>query len=189
MKKVLIVLGVIVVLGLMVLGMYVSSYNRLVTLNESINGEWAQVENQLQRRSDLIPNLVNTVKGYAKHEKGIFENIADARAKLAGAATVPEKIKANQQLDGALSRLLMIVEQYPDLKANQNFIRLQDELAGTENRIAVARMRYNDIIRSYNILIRRFPSNIVAAISGFSKNDAYYKAEEKAKETPKVNFE
>ncbi len=119
MKKVLVVLGVIVVLGLMVLGIYVSNYNRLVTLNESINGEWAQVENQLQRRGDLIPNMVNTVKGYAKHEKEVFENIADARAKLAGAKTVPEKINANQQLDSALSRLLMIVEQYPDLKANQ----------------------------------------------------------------------
>ncbi|MFA5779549.1 MAG: LemA family protein [Elusimicrobiota bacterium] len=188
MKKVWIVLGIIVVLVLMVVGTFVGNYNKLVTLSESITGQWAQVENQLQRRNDLIPNLVKTVKGYVKHEKEVFTHIADARAKLAGAKTISEKIKANQGLDGAISRLLVIVENYPVLKANENFIRLQDELAGTENRIAVERMRYNDVVRGYNILIKRFPSNIVASFTGFEKKDAYFKAEESAKETPEVEF-
>ena len=188
MKKVWIVLGIIVVLVLMLIGTFVGNYNRLVTFSESINGQWAQVENQLQRRNDLIPNLVKTVKGYAKHENEIFTHIADARAKLAGAKTIGEKIKANQELDGAISRLLVIVENYPILKANENFIRLQDELAGTENRIAVERMRYNEVVRSYNILIKRFPSNIVASFTGFEKKDSYFKSEEAAKEVPKVEF-
>ncbi|MFH0948496.1 MAG: LemA family protein [Elusimicrobiota bacterium] len=187
-KKVWIILGIIVLLVLMLVGTYVGNYNRLVTFSESINGQWAQVENQLQRRNDLIPNLVTTVKGYVKHEKEVFTHIADARAKLAGAKTIGEKINANQELDGAISRLLVIVENYPVLKANENFIRLQDELAGTENRIAVERMRYNDVVRDYNILIKRFPSNIVASFTGFEKKDSYFKAEEAAKEVPKVEF-
>ena len=188
MKKGWIILGIIVLVVLIMVGTFVSNYNRLVTLNESIDGQWAQVENQLQRRNDLIPNLVKTVKGYMVHEREVFTYIADARAKLAGAKTTNEKIKANQVLDGALSRLLVIVERYPDLKANQNFIRLQDELAGTENRVAVERMRYNEVVRGYNILIRRFPSNVVASMTGFSKKDVYFKAEEGAKEVPKVEF-
>jgi LemA protein len=166
----------------------VGIYNRLVTFNESIQGQWAQVENQLQRRNDLIPNLVNTVKGYAKHEKDVFEYVADARAKLAGAKTVNEKIGASQQMDSALSRLLMVVEQYPQLRANENFVRLQDELAGTENRIAVARQRYNETVLAYNITLQRFPGNIVAGMFGFQKKDVYFKAQEAARQVPNVQF-
>lgn len=188
MKKVLIVLGVMAVGLLIVGGMGVGYYNKMVSLNESVTNEWSQVENQLQRRNDLIPNLVNTVKGYAKHEKEVFEHVADARSKLAGAKTIPEKISANQAMDSALSRLLVIVEQYPALKANENFARLQDELAGTENRISVARYRYNEIVRDYNVTIKRFPGNIIASMTGFEKKDVYFKAEEGAKQAPKVEF-
>jgi len=184
MKAIWIVFAVIVVIGITAVG----SYNRFVTLNESIKGAWAQVDNQLQRRNDLIPNLVNTVKGYAKHEKDIFEDVANARAKLAGASTVNDKIKANQSMDSALSRLLAIAENYPQLKANENFIRLQDELAGTENRIAVERMRYNEIVLAYNVSIKRFPGNILASIFKFEDKDVYFKPEAKAKEVPKVDF-
>lgn len=188
MKKVWIVLGIAALFVIVLASIFVGKYNALVTMNESIGGQWAQVENVLQRRNDLIPNLVRTVQGYAKHEKKVFTRIADARKELAGAKTVSEKIKANQSMDGALARLLVVVERYPDLKASNNFLRLQDELAGTENRIAVERMRYNDIVRDYNILIKRFPGNIVAAMTGFVKKDAYFKADEKAKEVPEVNF-
>lgn len=188
MKKVWIVLGIVLLLVVILVGTFVGKYNALVTFNESIDGQWAQVENQYQRRNDLIPNLVKTVKGYMKHEKEVFTHIADARAQLAGAKTVGEKIKANQMMDGALSRLLVVVERYPDLKASNNFIRLQDELAGTENRVAVERMRYNEVVRGYNILIKRFPSNVVASMFNFEKKDAYFKAEEKAKEVPNVEF-
>jgi LemA protein len=146
------------------------------------------VESQLQRRNDLIPNLVNTVKGYAKHEKDVFTAIADARSRLAGASTVNEKVKANEQMDSALARLLVVVEQYPNLKANENFIRLQDELAGTENRIAVERQRYNNSVLAYNTMIKSFPGNIIASMTGFSPRDVYFKAEEGAKQAPKVNF-
>jgi LemA protein len=184
MKTIWIVLAVIVVIGLTAVG----SYNRFVTLNESIKGAWAQVDNQLQRRNDLIPNLINTVKGYAKHEKTIFEDVANARARLAGAATVGDKIKANQSIDSALSRLLAIAENYPQLKANENFVRLQDELAGTENRIAVERMRYNEVVLAYNVSIKRFPGNILASIFKFTEKDEYFKPEAKAKEVPKVDF-
>ena len=189
MKKGLVVLGVIVLLVLIIIGTYVSNYNKLVSLNESISSSWAQVENQFQRRLDLIPNLINTVKGYMKHEKEVFENVANARAKLAGAKTIDDKVKSANEFEGALSRLLAIAENYPQLKANENFMRLQDELAGTENRIAVERMRYNEIVRAYNIMTVRFPGNIVASISGFQKKDIYFKAEEKAKGVPKVSFE
>jgi LemA protein len=188
MKAFWIVLGVVVLLGIIIIGTAVSSYNNLVTLNESVTASWAQVENQLQRRNDLIPNLVNTVKGYAAHEKEIFEKLAEARAQLGGAKTVGEKIKANNEIEGALSRLLMVVENYPNLKANENFIRLQDELAGTENRIAVERMRYNEVVQAYNITIRSFPSNIIAGMFNFQKKDVYFKAEEAAKTVPKVSF-
>lgn len=188
MKKGLVVLGVIIFLLLIIIATYVGNYNRLVTLDESINSSWAQVENQLQRRLDLIPNLINTVKGYMKHEKEVFEYLADARAKLAGAKTIGDKVKLSNEFESALSRLLAIAESYPNLKANENFLRLQDELAGTENRIAVERMRFNETIRAYNILIKRFPSNIVARFSGFQKKDIYFKAKEEAKEVPKVAF-
>jgi len=188
MKNVLIGLGIVALVLVVMVGGIVGIYNRLVSYNESIQGYWAEVENQLQRRNDLIPNLVNSVKGYAKHEKDVFTYVADARAKLAGARTVNEKIAASQQLDGALSRLLMVVEQYPQLKANENFIRLQDELAGTENRIAVARQRYNEIVLAYNITLKRFPGNIIAAFFNFEKKDVYYKAPEAAKAVPQVQF-
>ncbi|MGA2091316.1 MAG: LemA family protein [Endomicrobiales bacterium] len=188
MKTVWIVLGIIVVVVLMVGGWWMSGYNRFVGLRENVKAQWAQVENQMQRRNDLIPNLVNTVKGYAKHEKEIFEYIAAARAQLAGARTVGEKIAANQTMDSALSRLLVIVEQYPNLKANENFIRLQDELAGTENRLAVERQRYNESVQEYNITLQQFPAMIIARLSGFEKNNDYFKAEAAAKQTPKVEF-
>ena len=188
MKKGWIILGVIVVLIIGLVGSFIGNYNRFVTLDEAIKASWSQVENQLQRRNDLIPNLVNTVKGYAKHEKGVFDDVANARAKLAGAATINDKAKASGELDGALSRLLAIAENYPQLKANENFMRLQDELAGTENRIAVERMRYNEVVMEYNVLIKRFPGNIVAGFTGFKGKEIYFKAEEAAKAVPKVSF-
>ncbi|OGS20526.1 MAG: LemA family protein [Elusimicrobia bacterium RIFOXYA2_FULL_39_19] len=188
MKKGWIILGSVVAVIVIIAGMYVSYYNRFVSLDEGITGAWAQVENQYQRRLDLIPNLVNSVKGYAKHEKELFTNIADARAKLAGAKTTNDKAKATGELDGAISRLLMIAENYPQLKANENFIRLQDELAGTENRIAVERQRYNQLVQSYNVLVKSFPSKIVASMAGRTPKEAYFKSEEAAKTVPNVNF-
>ena len=188
MKKLLIVLGVLAAVVILVVTSCIGMYNRMVTLNESITGSWAEVDNQLQRRNDLIPNLVSTVKGYASHEKEVFENIAAARAKLAGAQTIKEKIGASQDMDSALSRLLMVVENYPNLKANENFIRLQDELSGTENRIAVARQRYNEVVLTYNVVIQRFPGSIIASYGHFEKKDVYYKAEAAAKQVPKVSF-
>lgn len=188
MKKIWVVL-IIVALALLVFGSAcVSKYNQLISLDESIQGAWAQVENVLQRRNDLIPNLVNTVKGYATHEREIFENIAQARGMLAGAKTINEKVQANLTMDSALGRLLAISENYPDLKANQNFLALQDELAGTENRIAVERMRYNEIVRQYNIFLKQFPNNLLASMTGFKEKDVYFKAAEGAKEVPKVSF-
>ena len=188
MTRFWIALGALAAIVLLIASVYVASYNRLVTLNESIDAQWAQIDNQLTRRADLIPNLVNVVKGYAKHEKDLFMYVADARTKLAGAKTMGEKMQANQMMDTALSRLLAIAENYPNLKANENFIRLQDELAGTENRVAIERMRFNEIVRDYNIMIRRFPSNIVASLSNFKQRDQYIKAEEKSKAVPKVEF-
>ena len=183
MKKILIVVAVLAVIVMSIMG----SYNGLVSANENVTGKWSQVENQLQRRSDLIPNLVNTVKGYAKHENDIFTNVANARAKLAGASTVADKAAANGELSNALSRLLAISENYPDLKANTNFAQLQDELAGTENRLAVARKDYNDAAQAFNTKIKSFPANLYAGMFGFSAKD-YFKADEGAKAAPKVNF-
>jgi len=183
----------IIIAGLILLSYsYVKGkYNAFVTLDENVKKQWSQVENVLQRRADLIPNLVSTVKGYAAHEKGIFENVASARARLAGAIgsnDVKGAVAANSQLTGALSRLLAIVENYPDLKANQNFLELQRELAGTENRIAIERKRYNDAVNMYNVMIRRFPNNLFAAMFNFTKNDNYFKAAPGKKEVPKVDF-
>jgi LemA protein len=188
MKQVGIVLVILVLLALIVGGMYVSSRNQMVTLNETVKSDWAQVDVVLQRRSDLIPNLVETVKGYAAQEQIVYDDIAKARAALGGAQTPQDKIAANGQLDGALSRLLVIVENYPQLKSNENFLRLQDELAGTENRIAVERKRYDDAIQDYNTFIGRFPANIFAGWAGFKRNDAYFAAPEASRAVPKVQF-
>lgn len=182
-----IVLGIVIILLLTIISSIVSTYNSLVTVSENIDSKWAQVENNLQRRADLIPNLVETVKGYASQEKEIFTAIAEARSKLIGATGVDETAEANNELSGALSRLLALTESYPELKSDKNFIALQDELSGTENRIAVARKDYNDAVQSYNTKIKRFPTNIVAGIFGFDKRQ-YFEANESSKEVPKVQF-
>jgi len=166
---------------------YVSTRNRLVSQEQELEGSWAEVDNQLQRRYDLIPNLVETVKGYAAQEESIFVQIAEARSKLAGAGSVAETAEASNGMESALSRLLVVVENYPELKSNENFIRLQDELAGTENRLAVARKRYNDVVQSFNRAILMFPANIVAENLGLVKQD-YFEIDAIAKENPKVEF-
>ena len=188
MKQVALVLAVLLILGLLVGGMYVSRRNEMVALNETVRSDWAQVDVVLQRRADLIPNLVETVKGYAAQEQTVFHDIAEARAALLGAHTPAEKIAANGQLDGALGRLLLIVENYPQLKSNENFLRLQDELAGTENRIAVERKRYDDALQAYNTYIGLFPNYIFAGWAGFQRNNAYFGASEASRQTPKVQF-
>ena len=167
---------------------YVGHRNEMVRKKETINAAWSQVDVVLQRRADLIPNLVETVKGYAAQEQKVFGDIAAARAALIGAKTPEGKIAANNQLDGALGRLLVVVENYPQLRSDQNFLRLQDELAGTENRIAIERRRYNETVQDYNTYINLFPNNIVASLSGFTRDDAYFKTEEGARQAPKVNF-
>ena len=188
MKILLIVLGVLLLLGLM-FGMQVKNvYNDLYAQRESINGQWAQVDVTLQRRADLIPNLVETVKGFAKQEKGIMEAVANARAGLLSARGPQERIEANGRLDTALGRLLLVVENYPNLKSNENFLRLQDELAGSENRIAVERRKYNEGVQRYNTSIGLFPSNVVASMFGFQRNNAYFKTEPIARQAPKVAF-
>jgi LemA protein len=187
-KKALIIAGVIVLIVVISFySMFQGSYNTFVSLDEGVKSAWAQVENQLQRRYDLIPNLVETVKGYAKQEKDVLVEVTNARAKVGGAGNVPDKIAANNELSSALSRLLVVVERYPDLKSNQNFIRLQDELAGTENRISVERRRYNEAVQSYNVAVRSFPGNIVASIFGFAKAD-FFEAPAAAKAAPQVKF-
>ena len=186
-KTLLIVVIVLVVIILIPFSYLRGTYNSLVTMDESVKGAWAQVENQLQRRYDLIPNLVETVKGYAKQEREVFVQVTEARAKVGGAASIPDKIGANNQLTGALSRLLLVVERYPELKSNTNFIRLQDELAGTENRIAVERRRYNETVKAYNIKIRRFPTNLVAGMFGFEKA-TFFEVPKERQEAPKVKL-
>jgi len=188
MKIGVIVLVVVAVIALLVGGAYVSSRNQMVTKNEAVKSAWAQVDVVLQRRADLIPNLVETVKGFAAQEQTVFHDIASARAALLGAKTPSDKIAANGQLDGALGRLLLIVENYPQLKSNENFLRLQDELAGTENRIAVERKRYNDTLQDYNTYVGLFPNNIFARWAGFPRNNAYFTATESSREAPKVQF-
>jgi LemA protein len=188
MKVGIIVLIVIVVLLFIFGSTFVSHRNEMVRKREAVNAAWAQVDVVLQRRSDLIPNLVETVKGFATHEEKVFGDIAAARAAMAGAKNPQEKIAANGQLDSALSRLLVVVENYPQLRSNENFLRLQDELAGTENRIAIERRRYNETVQDYNTYISLFPNNIVASFSGFTRNDAYFKTDEGARQAPKVNF-
>jgi LemA protein len=188
MGKGLIVVIILALIALVVFGQYVSVRNTLVTKNEAVKAAWSQVDIVLQRRADLIPNLVETVKGYAKQEQTVFGDIAKARSALLSAGSPSEKIAANNQLDGAIGRLLAIAENYPQLKSNENFLRLQDELAGTENRIAVERKRYNDALQDYNTYILKFPNNIFASSAGFKPNDAYFKAAEGSREVPKVNF-
>ena len=189
-KTILITLGVILLLIAAAIGSFIGTYNQLQTLDETVNSQWAQVENQLQRRSDLIPNLVNTVKGYASHEKSIFIGVADARAKLSGAVKggdLKSINKANADFSGSLSRLLAIAENYPQLKADRNFIALQDEIAGTENRLAVARKDYNESVKGINAIIRTFPTSIIASISGV-KSREYFEVEEGKTAVPDVKF-
>jgi LemA protein len=188
MTKGLIAIAVLVIIVLIVFGQYVAVKNTLVSKNEGVKAAWSQVDIVLQRRADLIPNLVETVKGYAQQEQTVFGDIAKARSTLLSAGTPQEKIAANQQLDGALGRLLLIVENYPQLKSNENFLRLQDELAGTENRIAVERKRYNDALQDYNTYVQQFPNSFFANIAGFKPNEAYFAATEGSREAPKVNF-
>src|SRR6266566_9031362 len=188
MKILLVVLGVVLLVGLMFGGKFVSVRNELAVQNEAIAGAWAQVDVALQRRADLIPNLVSTVKGFATHEQQVIDSVTAARAALGGARNPQEKIAANSQLDSAISRLLVIAENYPNLKSDQNFLRLQDELAGTENRIAVERRKYNEVVQRYNTDIEIFPKNIAASMFGFHRNDAYFKAEGASREAPKVKF-
>jgi LemA protein len=188
MSKGLIVVIVLVLIALFVFSQYVSVRNTAVAKDQAVKAAWSQVDIVLQRRADLVPNLVETVKGYAQQEVTVFGDIAKARSALLSAGTPQEKIAANQQLDGALGRLLVIVENYPQLKSNENFMRLQDELAGTENRIAVERKRYNDTLQDYNTYVLQFPNNIFAGWAGFHKNDAYFAAAEGSREAPKVNF-
>src|ERR1700688_4084444 len=188
MSKGLIVLVVLVVIVLLVFGQYVGVRNQLVAKDQAVKAAWSQVDIVLQRRADLIPNLVETVKGYAQQEVTVFGDIAKARSALLSAQTPSDKIAANQQLDGALGRLLLIVENYPQLKSNENFLRLQDELAGTENRIAVERKRYNDALQDYNTFVGLFPNNIFAGWAGFQRNNAYFAAPESSREAPKVQF-
>jgi LemA protein len=163
------------------------SYNKFTTQEEAIKAQWAQVQNQLQRRNDLIPNLVNTVKGYAAHEAGVFKEVADARSRLLGAKSPEETIQAANQQTAALGRLLAVAEAYPQLKADQQFMRLMDELAGTENRIATERMRYNDLVRDYNTQRNKFPSNITAKMFKF-KEYPYWEVPAEARQVPKVSF-
>jgi len=186
-KTALIVIGVVILLVLIPFSYLKGTYNSLVQMDEGIKGAWAQVENQLQRRYDLIPNYVETVKGYAKHEKEVLMGVTEARSKVAGAGTIGEKIAANNQLSSALARLLVVVERYPDLKANTNFIRLQDELAGTENRIAVERRRFNEAVKALNARIRTFPTNLIAGMFNFEKG-TYFEVPEEKQKAPKVKF-
>ena len=186
--KALILVFVIIVLLFAVGGSYISAKNQMVAKNETVKSAWSQVDVVLERRADLIPNLVETVKGYAKQEQTVFGDIAKARSTLLSAANPSEKIAANQQLDGAIGRLLAIVENYPQLHSNENFLRLQDELAGTENRIAVERKRYNDVLQDYNTYIGQFPNSIWANMAGFKRNEAYFAASESSRQVPKVDF-
>jgi len=203
MKKGLLFAGigcfaVIVIIGIILVSMYINTYNKIVTLEEEVNGSWAQVQNMYQRRFDLIPNLVETVKGYAAHEKETFQAVTEARAKAGGVMNVSEEVlndpalfqkfqQAQNSLGGALQRLLVTMERYPELKANQNFIRLQDELAGTENRIAVERKRFNDQVKIFNQTIRRFPASIIAGMMSV-QTKPFFEAPQEAAQAPKVEF-
>lgn len=198
LKKFAIIAGIILVVALILYNFFAGNYNKMVALDESVNSAWSQVENQYQRRFDLIPNLVSTVKGYASHESQVFDQVAQARSRAGGIVKVDSSIlddsaklaeyqKIQNELGASLQRLLAVSENYPQLKANQNFLALQDELSGTENRIAVERKRFNDIVRSYNSFIRRFPQSIIANMNGFEKK-AYFEADSSAATAPSVSF-
>jgi LemA protein len=188
MKIAIGLLVVILIIALMFGGMFVGRRNEMVRKNETVKNAWSQVDVVLQRRADLIPNLVETVKGMAAQEQQVFGDIAAARSRLLSANTPQDKIAANNQLDGAIGRLLAVVENYPQLRSNENFLRLQDELAGTENRIAVERRRYNETVQDYNTYISLFPNSLIAGMSGFHRNDAYFQASEGSREAPRVQF-
>ena len=188
MKIALIVLAVLLISALMLGSSFIGRRNQMAVKREAVNAAWAQVDVVLQRRADLIPNLVETVKGFAAQEQTVFGEIAKARAAYLSAGTPAEKIEANGQLDRAMVKFLAVTENYPQLKSNENFLRLQDELAGTENRIAVERRRYNETVQDYNTFIALFPNSLVASMSGFARNDAYFKTEEGARAVPKVSF-
>lgn len=187
MKKSTIVIIVVVVILVAIIASLVSNYNGVVSLSEEVDNKFATIDTMLQRRADLIPNLVNTVKGYTNQEQAVIDSVTDARAKLAGANSVGEKANADQELSTALSNLLVVVENYPDLKSSQNFINLSDELAGTENRIATARKDYNDAVKEYNTKIKRFPTNIVSGMFGYGEKE-YFQASEGSEEVPTVDF-
>lgn len=189
MKSIWIILGAVVFLGMMAFGWYQGGYNQIVSLDQQVKSNWAQVENQLQRRYDLIPNLVNTVKGYAAHEKGILEDVTRLRSQWGQAATVPEKVDAANQLSGALSRLLLVSENYPNLKADQNFLTLQSQLEGTENRISVERMRYNEAVQAFNSYQKSLFGGFFAKATGLTQEAVYFKTETpEARAVPKVQF-
>lgn len=187
LKFFLIILAIVLLVGFLLVGKIIGGYNRVVSMDENVKGKWAQVENQLKRRYDLIPNLVETVKGYAAHEKELFENIAQARTQYFQAKGVNDQVKASNQLEGALSRLLLLQERYPELKANQSFLKLQDSLEGTENRIAVERKRYNDSVQVLNTYIRTFMGRFYAMFAGVEKAE-YYEIPEAEKAAPQVKF-
>jgi LemA protein len=188
MNKLLIGLGVIVVVAFMAFGWYQSGYNQMIALDQQVQSSWAQVENQLQRRFDLIPNLVSTVKGYAAHEKDILEEVTRLRSQWGAAATVPDKVAAANSLGGALSRLLMVSENYPNLKADQSFLELQSQLEGTENRIAVERMRYNEAVQQFNSYQQSLFGSFFASVTHKTQPAVYFKAPDQAQEAPKVSF-
>jgi len=187
-KAGLVFFGIIILVAVIGGLWFVGQYNRVIAMDENVKGKWAQVENQLKRRYDLIPNLVETVKGYAKHERELFENIAEARTKYFQADTIGGKIDASQGVERALSRLLLLREQYPELKANESFLKLQDSLEGTENRIAVERMRYNESVQLLNTYIRTFFGRFIASVAGVEKAE-YYELPEGQEEVPQVKFE
>ena len=182
------VVGVLVLVVLMIAGSFIGAKNQMVTKDQAVKAAWSEVDVQLERRADLIPNLVETVKGFTKEESTVFGDIANARAGMLNAQGPAAKIAANGQLDGAIGRLLLLTENYPQLRSSEQFMRLQDELSGTENRIGVARKRYNDAIQDYNTYLLQFPNNIWAGMSGFKENDAYFKASESARTVPSVKF-
>lgn len=187
LKVTLVIVGVLLLVAFISARWVIGGYNAAISMDEDVKGKWAQVENQLKRRYDLIPNLVETVKGYAAHEKELFQYIADARTKYFQANTIKDKIESANQLEGVLSRLLLLREQYPQLRANENFLKLQDSLEGTENRISVERMRYNDSVKTLNTYIRTFFGRFFATIAGVTGAD-YYEVPETEKETPRVEF-